>query len=255
MSDYPPSSWPVIEIWRNNGTNWTRLVPICQEPRPSGYLNVFEYEWSVADIQVGDVIRIKVPLTSSSKYVPAFLGGSQPMMHIIISNSTDRIANSETTTTESRATSDSDITVFQILNTNSEHIRPQNLPVIRIAGGVLGALILIIALAVALIIVFVIYRWKKNTKQFSPTTGTNVSANTRSGALENVYIHDDDLPVGDQSESTGAAVGRQRHGALQHPTTDQQEVGPYVCCLGTCAWDMFVIGSISISIILYSCLF
>ena len=57
----------------------------CDEPKPSGYLNVFEYEL----IQARDVVHIQVPWPSSpetSKYLLAHLGASQPMVYIDITN-------------------------------------------------------------------------------------------------------------------------------------------------------------------------
>ena len=76
-----PSGWPVLQIRRRgNVTAMTRL-----EARPTGYLNVFEYETSPVDIQPGDVVRINNPESSGQRYLLAYLSElsvSTPLVYV-----------------------------------------------------------------------------------------------------------------------------------------------------------------------------
>ena len=79
--------WPTITITRTVFSVSTRA-----EPRPSGYLNVFEYDLKGINVQVGDVVHIQLPRPPSpetSKYLLAYLGSSQSMVSLVTTLNTD----------------------------------------------------------------------------------------------------------------------------------------------------------------------
>ena len=63
------SGWPILQIRRSdNVTAMTQL-----EPRPTGYLNVFEYDPLSVDIQPGDISYVCIPESTKKRYLLAYL--------------------------------------------------------------------------------------------------------------------------------------------------------------------------------------
>ena len=146
-----PSGWPTIQIRRSVADSYSREVATTtQEPRPTGYLNVFEYKVS-SEIQSGDVVHIHIsePATESSekRYLLAYdiVGDtSKPMVSIEVSNHNNKNKS------PASATSTTAIVV-----------------------GVLCILVVLILLAVAVSITIVIYRCKNNDIVKDPSSGVS----------------------------------------------------------------------------------
>ena len=82
------SGWPTLQIERKVSNDSHEVVAMTTlEPRPTGYLNVFEYEMS-AEVQSGDVVRVYIPEpVTRKKYLLAYVGEtSKPMVSIEVSN-------------------------------------------------------------------------------------------------------------------------------------------------------------------------
>ena len=271
-SAHPP--WPTIDIVRINGAR-TFPISICHEPRPSGYLNVFEYELT-GNVRVGDVVRIRVPwphLQGTSKYLLAYLNRSQPMVYIEINDTNKEppeimstIPADEHTVSESpdygstylssdggkTASPHTSVRDIEYTSMSTEPIPSSDHPgiiertthsedidthsngddgdkntdltqaaaarinqqVALITSSLICVLVLIIAITVTVVIALVlIHRRRKNSNSFSP----------RSDALDNVYVHNEILPVGDQSMGNRQAESGERGGGPS-ASNDQQDV-------------------------------
>ena len=98
------SGWPLLQISRrddDDGFSVTTMTLL--EPRPTGYLNVFEYDPLSADIQSEDVVHICIPESSGQRYLLAYLTDlttSKPMVYANVSNE-NTVANPPSTATAS----------------------------------------------------------------------------------------------------------------------------------------------------------
>ena len=82
------SGWPILQIRRRINNSLVVVDMAMSEPRPSGYLNVFEYDMST-DVQAGDIVRIRGSPVTESRYLLAYLnhnGIYKPLLHISMSN-------------------------------------------------------------------------------------------------------------------------------------------------------------------------
>ena len=82
-----PSGWPVLQIRRRVGDNtFNTLVMTELEPRPTGYLNVFEYELLSGDVQSGDVVCIRAQSYYGQRYLLAYQTNLfQPQVYVNVS--------------------------------------------------------------------------------------------------------------------------------------------------------------------------
>ena len=72
------SSWPELQIWRKSresGNQYTKISGSSMEPRPTGYLNVFEYDLSEHPVEVkaGDVLGVYQPGLEDAQYTLGFV--------------------------------------------------------------------------------------------------------------------------------------------------------------------------------------
>ena len=72
------SSWPELQIWRKpreSVNQYTKISGSSMEPRPTGYLNVFEYDVSEHPIEVkyGDVLGVYQPGLEDAQYTLGFV--------------------------------------------------------------------------------------------------------------------------------------------------------------------------------------
>ena len=226
-----PSGWPVLQIRKTvSSDNVTTLVMtrLDLEPRPTGYLNVFEYDLLPADVQPGDVVRIQPQSYEQQRYLLAYQTLSnplQPQVYINMSTNNEGASfslpsaastsilstsyNCETTNKISHInnnlkpvkssttnTPKSAATTNVMVSYESDSVKEQ--PVIAITGSVLGTLVIITLSVILIIVMFLTYQRKRNAKRFSPNVNTRMSANVSSGAMENVYIPDNMLQGGNQ---------------------------------------------------------
>ena len=181
-----PSGWPTLQIKRrvNNGSH-EAVATTTMEPRPTGYLNVFEYKMS-AEIQPGDIVHVDIPEqdteSSRQRYLLAYVGEtSKPMVSIEVSN------HSQSITTLSMVLTDVDhktpggdhgttaaadaaklITTTEFTATTKLLSSHKEQPVVVIVGGILCILVVLILLTGVSTTLFVIYRCKNKSKDSSP---------------------------------------------------------------------------------------
>ena len=206
------SGWPVLQIRRVHNDSFNTINVTKLEPRPTGYLNVFEYEsLSAADVQQGDVVHIVPQSYGQQRYLLIYQTTPfQPQVCITWSNYSGWTEFTRTRSTIVHTCKPTTYTSEAFTNTSSESlnttpkssiidktsesptttISAKGRPVIAITGGVLSTLVIIILSVVLIIITFLICQRKKNAKRFSLNTNTGVSANVSSDALENVSIPD-----------------------------------------------------------------
>ena len=186
-----PSGWPVLQIRRRNNTSGFISTSMTMlEPRPTGYLNVFEYEPLSVDIQPGDVVRIRIPESSGQRYLLAYLteaSVSKPMVHANISIDSTTVTTPKTVTASDGPVSSIDSTSVNIPGTTTvttlETVTLSNGPVssnggqavVAIAGGVFGTLVVLTLLAVLIITVVLTYRCRGKTN--SSTTPNTAEVN------------------------------------------------------------------------------
>ena len=187
-----PFGWPALQVRRQtNSTNgsYTSIYITQREPRPTGYLNVFEYDLSdnAFEVQPGERIRLFwFPLSSyPARYSLAYdEWGAMAMGSIIdIQNVTtmSTISTPELTyggtqpnptngssgitssvePQNSMITTEMDITV----QSKQPHVSEATTAIV---GGVL-CILTIILLVVLAITVFVVFRRRNHTKDFSPS--------------------------------------------------------------------------------------
>ena len=159
------SGWPVLQIIKrvrndsfNNITVMTEL-----EPRPTGYLNVFEYESLSADVQQGDVVRIVPQSYGQQRYLLVYQTTPfQPQVYITRSNGWTRFTRTRSTivhtckpttytseaftntSSESLNTTPESSIIIDKTSKSSTTISAKGQPLIAITGGVLGTLVIII---------------------------------------------------------------------------------------------------------------
>ena len=161
------SGWPILQIMRKVSKNSTSTVDMTMsEPRPTGYLNVYEYDTSM-NIEVGDMVHIQWPAevvrVSESRYLLAYLtqlqgGTRKPLIYINVSSLSQ---NQTTTVTIPDATTINFQTGADATVTNN---------MFAIVGGVLFILVVVVLLAVVVIVIImllVMYQRKSTTKQSS----------------------------------------------------------------------------------------
>ena len=183
------SGWPVLQIRRrkvlNDNSSYEEQIATTQEPTPTGYLNVFEYDMQAMAFKVkhDDIIRVYWPPDATpnrSRYSLAyFRDSSNVMVSIEIQQHNQTVTTSQDNsnfTTEplittidssySNTTSPTEITTPTKVPSS---VKDQSGNVATIVGGVLCTITVIILLVVLAIAVLVVYRSKNHTKEFSPS--------------------------------------------------------------------------------------
>ena len=194
-----PYGWPVLQVWRQNDSTSVNgsfyAVNITQrEPKPTGYLNVFECDTSDKEFVVhpGEQVHISwFPFPSyPARYSLAYdergamaigftrdiqsittmsmISGSGQSIPTVNSTQSGMITSSSKRQT-STLTTEVDVTV--------QSKQPDALEATTaIVGGVLCTIMLIVLLTVLAIAVFVVFRCRNHTKnKFSPN-GNDLSA-------------------------------------------------------------------------------
>ena len=198
------SGWPVLQIRRRNGDSYNLVREFGQmmEPRPTGYLNVYEYDLKniTFEVQCDDVVRVYWPVDTNPsvrRYSLAYFRNSSNVMLAIEVRQNN---NSMCTTNSTLDTTDSEDTAEPISTHTATSIDQMGTPgldtteleasetaknkqsnnIAAIIGGVLCAMAVIVFLVVLAIIVFLAYLHRTHTKKFSPNTD-NFSTLTTSG--------------------------------------------------------------------------
>lgn len=204
------SGWPVLQIRRGTSSNDFNMT-MMMDPKPTGYLNIFEYQLS-ANIQPGDRIQIlrEYPATEyESRYLLAYLGHPpKPLVHIDVSNDNQAVTTAASiphsrdhgtnaaTTIVSRTSAE---TIIESVTSTTTPITKQMKQVVSITVGVLCSLVTLILVAAVISVVFLIhYQCKTNAKH---PIRTSVLENTGIDASENMYIPDSII-----STQSGGAV-------------------------------------------------
>ena len=201
------SGWPVLQIRRAlNGDNSSHLTPIntSKEPRPTGYLNVFEYDMQAVrfEVQCDDSLRVYWPPKATPdgrRYSLAYLReSSEVMVSIEVQHQNQTLTtchDSSVSTTippitimgSSYSTTEIAVTTMASSNSSTKDLdRSGN--VATIVGGVLCTIAVIILLVVLTIAVFLVYRSRNHTKEFSPTANdlyTSVLPRSSGPTLQN----------------------------------------------------------------------
>ena len=108
-----PSGWPLLQIKRRIHTNdssyLSQIFSTTMEPRPTGYLNVFEYDVQnmAFDVQHNDTIQVFWPpiMNASRRYSLAYFGdGSNVMLSIEIDQPASTTLDDSTSTPEPQTT-------------------------------------------------------------------------------------------------------------------------------------------------------
>ena len=239
-----PSGWPMLQIKRSG--NVTAMTQ--SEPKPSGYLNVFEYETLSADIRPGDVVHVWYnPESRGQRYLLAYVtvtesSVSKPLVYFNVSNNnTMHITPTRTVTSNkpyrtNSPTINSSTKPNMVSSVTSTTTLSVADPVTAIVGGVLGTLMVLMLLAFMIIIVFFIYKHVRNEKQFSPNTSRTANNRIHIGAFDNVtYTPDSILPTSDQgmssnrgSEGGGTGATGRGAGAMSSSQNNPQEVSSNV---------------------------
>ena len=174
-----PSGWPVLQIRRRIHTNDSsylrEVLNTTMEPRPTGYLNVFEYDVQnmTFNVQHNDIIRVFWPpiMNALRHYSLAYFGdASNVMLSIEIDQPAATTLDNSTSTPEPQVTT---VTATPTSTSVPETSTQAQTQVAIITGGVLCTLVIIILLVVLIIAaVFVVLRYRNHTnlKDFSLNT-------------------------------------------------------------------------------------
>lgn len=183
-----PCGWPVLKIRRTVNTTSPIIWGITKEPRPTGYLNVFEYD--MKDIKVQrDVIHLYYSnctcVRNGSRYSLAYFSGSSDVMisiefyndrNITTQNSFYDSSSNHPDTCSASPTDINPTTTKNKVNTEvSGTPGIQNMSgavakIYYVIGGVLCVVAVVIFLIVLTIVVFVMFRYRNHTKHFSPSS-------------------------------------------------------------------------------------
>ena len=185
-----PSGWPILQIRRSG--NVTAMTQ--SEPKPSGYLNVFEYETLSADIQPRDIVRIWYnPESSGQRYLLAHLtvteaSVSKPLMYANVSNNITNVSTPRDVATEGNepVSSSDDTTTNIAISTTTLRFRKQ--PVVAITGGVFGTLVVLSLMAVLIITVVLTYRCRGKTNSSTTPSTAEVNNTLQIHTLENIEM-------------------------------------------------------------------
>ena len=158
------SGWPILQIMRKVGKNSTSAVDMTMsEPRPTGYLNVYEYDTSM-NVEVGDVVHIQWPAevvrTSESRYLLAYLiqgGTRKPLIYINVSS----LSPSQMTSIIPAISAVDLITANKITTLTSL----SSVTVFAVTFGALFILVVFISLSVIGIIIVFVVRHKIKVKK------------------------------------------------------------------------------------------
>ena len=195
------SGWPVLQIRRTlNGDSSSLLTPIStkKEPRPTGYLNVFEYDMQAVrfEIQCGDSLRVYWPpeaTPNGSRYSLAYLReSSEVMVSIEVQHHNQTLTtcydSSVSTTIPPITIMGSSYSTTEIAVTTKASSNSSMKDVVTIVGSILCTIAVIILLVVLAITVFVVCRSRNHTKEFSPTANdlyTSVLPRSSGPTLQN----------------------------------------------------------------------
>ena len=195
-----PFGWPALQIRRRDENGSYISVYITrEEPQPTGYLNVYEYDLSDNEFEFypGEQIRISwLPSNTASnpaRYSLAYHRG--------IVMAVGLIDHTTSTTSEINSVSSSSNTVTSVEHATTMFTTKMNTTgrdqleqpgkataTVAIIGGVLCTLAVIILLVVLAIAVFVVCRSRNHTKEFSPTANdlyTSVLPRSSGPTLQN----------------------------------------------------------------------
>ena len=187
-----PFGWPALQTRRlyDNGSLLSLYIT-KSEPRPTGYLNVFEYDLSDNGFELhpGEQIRLSwIPTTSNpARFSLGYYEGIQMALGLIKSQSVTTVSEinrsssqpsthhgSHMSTTPSTGLH-SDTTMLTT-KMGTQELKQSDETIITIVGGVLCTMAVIILLVVLTIAVFVVYRFRNHTKKFSPSTNDTLHA-------------------------------------------------------------------------------
>ena len=174
------SGWPVLQIRRTlNGDSSSHLTPLStmKEPRPTGYLNVFEYvkQAMAFEVQHGDIVRVFWPPDTNPnerRYSLAYFRGSSNVMvsievrHQTVTTSQD---SSVSTTIPPTKTIDSSYSTTMNTKENTTTTKVSTNSSIKAQPGsvatILGCVLCTIAVLLLLtIMMFVVYRCRNHKK-------------------------------------------------------------------------------------------
>ena len=220
------SGWPVLQIRRrkvlNDNSSYEEQIATTQEPTPTGYLNVFEYDMQAMAFKVkhDDIIRVYWPPDATpnrSRYSLAYFRDSSNVMVLIeIQHHNQTIITSQgnnfttkplITTIGSSYSNTTEIIATTKVSTNSsmnskDQDRPGN--VATIIGGVLCTIaVLFIVYVVHTITVFVVYRYrnhKKDTKHSLVATEETQHAHNIELDSNQAYVTNSETKLSDALE-------------------------------------------------------
>lgn len=80
-------SFPELQIWRKSsesGNTYVKIAGTSMKPRPTGYLNVFEYDISndPVEVKAGDVLGVYQPSFEDTSYSLAFVAVSDTIDYV-----------------------------------------------------------------------------------------------------------------------------------------------------------------------------
>jgi hypothetical protein len=167
------SGWPIIQIRRRTHTNnFSQVFSTAMEPRPTGYLNVFEYDVQKMefDIQHNDLIRVFWPQDTNilQRFSLAYFrarDSSNVMLSIEVQHHTENtssitvIADTSMITDETYTPINTTIMLSQI-----EYSTITNDTRSIIIGSLVCTILALILLSIAIIIIVLTYRHHKNKK-------------------------------------------------------------------------------------------
>ena len=182
-----PYGWPSLQVRRpSNNVSYVSVYVTESEPKPTGYLNVFEYDLSDDEFELhpGEQIRLSWIIRSSNpaRYSLGYYQAS-PMafgvteLHQNGSVTTMSEINKSTCSSSHMSTTPptGDTTMLTTIM-NAQKLKQSDETTFAIVGGVLCTMAFIILLVVLTIAVFVVYRFKNHTKKFSLSTNDNLHA-------------------------------------------------------------------------------
>ena len=178
-----PSGWPALQIRRRVNLSYHVVqISTMKEPRPTGYLNVFEYDMlsEAFEIQLGDAVRVYWLhfWTNRTRYSLAYVGNYKMMVSVKLHQNQSVITRSNVTlNVNSNSTSGSrPLQTFSTIGNNDPTelvaatkepsppllLMEQSKVATAIVGGVLGAMVVLLSVltTTAGIIALVIYRRK-----------------------------------------------------------------------------------------------
>ena len=127
------SGWPILQIRRGRLTNNMAIIIASLKPRPTGYLNVFEYETYSVDIQPGDELCIFnfQSVMPTKRYLLAYLNHSsnsvlKPMVYANVSVDNEVVSTPTTITAYSTPNSYSAATTTSIPVPTTVHVYSAN---------------------------------------------------------------------------------------------------------------------------------